>query len=244
MNKKVDNLVKKEIDDKEDLEIKNIAYLRVSSQKILLYVLIFLFVIMLGTSIMFIKKYYVSKELNNNFSETIEINNYRNNVLITNNGEIKENITNTTFKNNKEYVIERVNAIKLTTNEKAETDGIIKYDVKYNIEKNDFLRNEYSTNDSEVLVRFSYSFDNEEWIYINNVISTTESTLNVLMGNYYDISGMVTNLKIATNYEMSSAPGETITMYWRSETIFKNKKDIELNKNIEANFKLEYKGND
>ena len=74
------------------------------------------------------------------------------------------------------------------------------------------------------------------------MVSTLESTLSPLMGNFYDISGLVTTLNIATNYEISSKPGETIKMYWRSETIFKYNEKIG-EKTFNSNFKIEYKNN-
>jgi len=63
------------------------------------------------------------------------------------------------------------------------------------------------------------------------------------MGNYYDVAGLNTNLKIATNYEMKAESNDA-KMYWRIETIIKNPKKKEINNNLKANFKIEYKDSD
>ena len=143
----------------------------------------------------------------------------------------------------KYLVIEKINTVKFKTNDNSKENGLIKFDVKYDISVNDFIRNGISSNDSDLLVRFSYSYDKEEWNYINNVISTTESTINPLMGNYYDIAGIKTNLNVVTNYEITSEPGKSKTMYWRCETYIKNNQKEDFNHNIKANFKIEYKEN-
>ena len=84
-----------------------------------------------------------------------------------------------------------------------------------------------------------YSYDNENWEYVNNVISTTNSTLNPLMGSYYDISGLVENLKVLTNFEINNKKDTTTIVYFKCETLFKNIED-NIGKNIYAEFKVEY----
>lgn len=244
MNKK--EQVEKEVkqDDIEDLEIKKVAYEKNNSQKILLYALTTLFFIMLSISIIFINNYYKNKNQSSKDSEFIEINNYKNNALITNHGEINKKITKDSFEEDEDLVIERINSIELLTNKNAKKDGVITFDVKYKLLKNSFNRNEYAHNNSNLLVRFSYSFDNEEWTYVKNVISTSNSTLSPLMGNYYDVAGINSVLKVATNYELTSKPGESIKMYWRSETIIKNNQNSEVTNELVANFEIEYKNND
>ena len=74
------------------------------------------------------------------------------------------------------------------------------------------------------------------------MISTSDSTLKPLMGNYYDITGLVTNLKVSTNNEMKNKVGETTTMYWQCETLLKNIRD-NIGKNITAEFKVDYRDN-
>ena len=244
MNKKDDNSALKNNDyNDEDLEIQKVAYMQNSTQKILLYVLICLFCIMLVVSIIFIRSYYQKKVASNSL-EQIEVTTKKNNVLITNIGEINETITKDSFVNKTDYTIEKINTLEIETKKDSDNNGLIKFNIVYDINNNDFMRNEYATNDSDVLVRFSYSYDGAHWTYINNVISTNESTLSPLMGNFYDISGLTTKLKVITNYELSSTPGEKVVMYWKSETTFKYNKSEKLNNKYKANFKIEYTSND
>ena len=88
-----------------------------------------------------------------------------------------------------------------------------------------------------------YSYDNKNWEYVNNVISTTNSTLNPLMGSYYDISGLKENLKVLTNFEVNNKIDTTTTIYFKCETLIKNIEDS-IGKNIKAEFKVEYADND
>ncbi|MBE6157031.1 MAG: hypothetical protein E7161_04750 [Firmicutes bacterium] len=239
MNKKVAKILLKQHDDSEDLEIKKMAYLKVPFQKFLLYTLILLFFTLLCSSILIIS--YHIKSSRTNFGETIEITNLKNNVLIINNGKFDEKITDKSFENDNDLTIEKINTITLSTNKDSKEKGIIKFNVKYEISENDFIKNEIATNYSELLVRFSYSFDNDNWIYVNNVISTSDSNIIPLMGNYYDIAGLNTTLHIATNYELTADINDSTKMYWRAETIIRNKKNT--NNNLGVNFKIEYKDN-
>lgn len=243
MNKKDDKQALENDFNIVDLEIKKVAYRKNLSQNILLYVLVSVFCIMLGTSIIFISSYYQQRMETNNI-EKIKITTKMNNLLITNLGEINENITKQNFVNKTDYSIERINTLELENKKDSENNGQIKFNVIYSIYDNEFSRNEYATNDSDVLVRFSYSLDGAHWTYINNVVSTSESTLSPLMGNFYDISGLKTKLRVVTNYELSGRPGEKVTMYWRSETIFKYNKSETINNKYKANFKIEYQSND
>ena len=242
MNKKVNKSALKNNCYEEDLEITKVAYMQNPAQNILLYVLTCLFCIMLGTSIVFISSYYYKKIDSNNI-EKVEVAIKKSNLLITNLGEINETITKNSFINNTNYTIERINTLELETKKDAEDNGEIQFNVIYGIYNNEFPRNGYATNNSDVLVRFSYSYDGVHWTYIKNVISTSDSTLSPLMGHFYDISGLQTNLRVATNYKVSSSPGEKVTMHWRSETIFKYNKSETLNKKYNANFKIEYESN-
>lgn len=239
MNKKVRK--EEAINDiQEDLEIKNIAHKKVS-QYFLLLILIVIFGVTLFSSLFYIFDYYNKKNTKDYNTEIIEINNNKNSVLIVNTGDISQNVSDINSEK-EEYVIEKIDSIILSTNSDSDSDGKITFDIKYEILENNFLNNAVSKNDSDLLVRFSYSYDNENWNYVNNVISTTESTINPLMGNYYDIAGFVTNLKVKTNYELTSKPGETVKMYWKSETIILNKEENKDNK-ITAKFKIDYKSN-
>ena len=153
-------------------------------------------------------------------------------VTISNNGYIEETITNNLFDKNNRYIIEKISSIEIK-NEKENNNSIL-YNVRYEIIENSFPLNILSTTESNVLVRFSYSTDNVEWNYINNVISTSKSTINPLMGKYYDISGIVDNLKILSNKKL-----ETNKIYWKCETIFQGR-DKDINSVYKANFKIEY----
>lgn len=242
MNKKGKKKTTAKIDGNEDLEIKSIAYFKNSSQVILLVVLIILFGFTLYSTLVFIGDYYMEK--NNEFpqADVVQINNDKNRVLIINNGKIDKVINDADIKGKDDIVIENYSSIELSTNKEAEVNGTMEYDLRYNITRNDFPYNTISTNDSDVLVRFSYSYDNEEWEYLNNVISTDSSTLSPMMGHYYDISGVTSNLKVLTNHTITSKPGEKIKLYWKSETIILNKSS-NINKGINAEFKIEYKNN-
>ncbi len=239
MNKKVKSAVRKknQYDDSEDKNIRKVAYFEDNSSKLLLVILIVIFLVVLGITLAYIKKYYQVK----GDAEILNVVNKNNHVSVINDGHIEEEITTNTFANDEDYVIKKINTLEMSTNKDKEKDGIIYYDVKYNISENDFTSNSFATNDSEVLVRFSYSYDNENWEYVTNVISTTESTLTPLMGNYYDIAGLVSNLRVATNSEISSKPGKSNMIYWRSETIFKNKLRDSDSRKFTADFKIEYK---
>ncbi len=238
MNKKV-GTNKKKYDDTEDLEIKEVAYFKNSSQVILLFVLIILFGFTLFSSLVFIGKYYRDDNKN---AEVIEINNKNSRILITSLDDIDKKVLASDLESKEDIVLENTSNITFKTNSSAKEAGKIFFDVKYNILENNFYNNLIATNDSDLLVRFSYSFDNENWTYVNNVISTDSSNLSPLMGNYYDIAGLNTNLSIETNYELTTNPGEEKTMYWKSETIIKNANN-NIDKSIKANFKVEYKEN-
>ena len=211
------------------------------SNKLLLAILILLFCFTLYISLQYIVKY--QKSQNNQNNNIIEIKNKDVSISILNSENIDEVITNKSFKEDNEIIIERINYIEVIT--LKEKENTIKYNVKYNILKNDFKNNIISSNKSEVLVRFSYSYDNKEWIYVNNVISTNSSNISPLIGNNYDIGGLITTLNVATDFELNTKSMESAKVYWRSETIFKNFESQyevdEYEKNLNANFTIEYK---
>jgi len=244
MNKK-DGTQKKHIiyDDKEDLKIKRIAHLKNPSQKFLLCVLILLFCFLLCASILIINSYNIKNNKKINSGEIIEVKSPKNHVLISNYGKINESITTKSFENSEDLIITKINTITLTTSKEAKEKGNIKFNIKYDISENSFKKNDIATNDSDLLVRFSYSFDNNNWIYVNNVISTLDSTLNPLMGNYYDIAGLINTLSVATNYDLSADINNSAKMYWRVETIIKNTHNKKINNKLVADFKIEYKNN-
>lgn len=222
------------IDDKEDLEIKKVANMKPFS-KLVFYMLFIMFFSMLCSSIILGNFYFINKRNKN----IVEINEKDQTILITNNGFLQKNINKEDFNKKEELKIEQISSIEVKTNEK----DIIKFNVVYNILENDFRRNEIASLYSDVLIRFAYSFDNEKWTYINNVISSTESTLSPLMGNYYDISGIKTNLKIITNYNLETQKDKKIKMFWKSELVFKNPDKIKYNNKFNSELKIEHKDN-
>ncbi len=234
MNKKVKTKTK--YDDKEDLEIRDVAHYKKSSQVLLLFVLIVLFGFTLFNSLMYIGKYYKNKKELDKGIETIEINNMYNTVVVTNDSKIDKIIEET---DDEEIMIERHSSISLMSKDNKK-DGAILFDVKYDILKNTFPGSFSSNEDSDIKVKFAYSYDNENWNYISNVISTYNNTIAPLGGGFYDISGVTDTLKVATNYKLTSKASETETIYWKSETYIKNTKD-NLNNNINVAFKVEYK---
>ena len=227
----------------EDLEIKKVAYFKSSQQILLLIILIILFTLTFFCSLFYISKYYDAKLGVNDDNKLIEITTKDNNLLITNNGFIDKTISEDDGKYNKEFLIEKTSIVKFTTKKTAKNDGITNINVRYNIQNNDFERKTIASTNNEVLVRFKYSYDNENWEYINNAISTSDSALKPLMGNYYDITGLVTNLKVSTNFELKNKAGDNTTMYWKCETLLKNIRD-NVGKNITAEFKIDYNDKD
>ena len=242
MNKKVSksDVKKNKYDDKEDLEIKKVAYTNSKSQTFLFYSLVIIFIIMLCYMTYTITNHYINKKQRK--TEVIEVNYNKNKVMIINNGQIKESINNDSFANTEnEIVIERINSIELISNKNATEKPRISYNVKYKINKNTFNRNLYSTSNSNLLVKFSYSLDCENWTYINNVISTPDSTINPLVGNFYDIAGYETTLNVITNLRLEAEKNGSNKVYWRSETVFKKLDSKNIDDVLDANFMIEYK---
>lgn len=238
MNKKVTSAsskVKNEID--EDLEIKKVAHSKSYIQTLLLIILIILFALTLFCACFYIGKYYEAKNKVKGDTELIEINKEYNKSLITNNGPFEKVIDDTL---DEDAIVESYANVELTTDDDSKNDGLLVYDVKYEIIKNDFPFNPIATISSGILVRFSYSFDNKEWISTGYVLTAPDLTLSPLMSNYYDIGGIVGTINVATNYELSSKPGETKKMYWKSETLIRNNSDT-VGKSFKANLKIEYK---
>ncbi len=238
MNKKGKD--SKKYDDKEDLEITKVAKGSENSQMLLFVVLIFLFGLTLFASLTFIGSYYINKNKQYVNTEYINIDKNKNHVLITNNGKISMALKESDLDTSGEKVIiEKYTAIELKTDRDAKEDGKIKYSVRYNIEENDYDKNVIATNYSDYLVRFAYSYDNNEWIYVNNAISNMNNTLTPLMGNYYDVAGITGPLNVVSKYELSVNPGKSKKMYWKSETII-NKNADNIDKAVRAEFKITY----
>lgn len=206
-----------------------------NSNPFLLITLILLFCITLFISVKYIVKYHEGKKLHGT-EQRIEIKTKDANASIINNGSIEQVITSDSYKEDDEIILEKVNIIEMISNNEKEND--ISFDIKYDIIENDFKMNTNASNKSEVLVRFSYSYDNENWTYVNNALSTNNSNIMPLIGNNYDIAGLVTKLNIATDYKLSATNKELTKMYWRSETIFKNVNPIKKDKKFKANFTI------
>lgn len=240
MNKKVKS-IKNSKDVNEDSEIKKVANTKNIFQRYLLIMLSMMFIIMLICSFVWVDTFYKNRDKIRD--EVIEIKNDKNSILIVNYGEINEDLTVNSFKEQEHITIERINSLELTTFANQEENGKIKYNLRYVIEKNPFVKNNLDYINSDVLVKFSYSYDKENWTYINNVISTDTTTLLPLMGKNYDIAGIKETLKVVTNEELEVAPGESQTIYWRSETIIKNFDNADVIKNYKAKFKIEYCSN-
>lgn len=210
------------------------------TNKVLLVVLILLFCFTLFITSSYIIKYNNELKINGN-EEIIEITNKKINASIINNGTIDEKISSLVFEDEKKIVIEKENVIEIISSD--DEDNTIEFNINYNILVNEFKTNLIPTNKSEVLVKFAYSYDGDNWTYINNVISTNISNISPLIGNTYDIAGLVTNLRVATNYELGMKDKEKTKMYWKSETIFKNLDQSEAVKHFKANFTIDYKTN-
>lgn len=208
---------------------------------LLLIILVMLFCFTFYITVQYVISYHVNENDRDKNSEIIEISNKSINGTIVNCGDIKEVLNKESFTNEKEMVVEKINTLEVKANTLEDTT--IKVNIKYNIIENNFQSNLIATNKSPVLVRFSYSYDLEEWQYINNVISTNSSNISPLIGNNYDIAGLITTLNVATNFEVKVNSKDNTKLYWRSETIFKNSDELETDKNFAANFTIEYQSN-
>ena len=238
MNKR-DSSKKYKSSKDEDKEIKSVAYASNVSSRFILGMVIFAVAMFLVT-IMFSLDYYT--KMNTDAYKIIEYKKDNNRILITSNGDINETINPSKFNTKGEYTIIKDVSIELRSSTKEKVGAKINFDVKYDVLKNTFEKNLVANNDSKVVVRFSYSYDMEEWIYINNVISSNESTLSPLMGSFFDIAGFTGTLKISTNNELAANLGEVNKMYWRCETVFQNITDKNLTGDFKANFSIEYNG--
>ncbi len=240
MNKKVKKKKEVKYDGTEDLEIKHVAYSNNIQQYVLLIILIILFGFTFFQALVYIGNYYEKKELEKN-DNVVEIIEDKTKTVISNNGEIYKTLTIKDDNNHEDVILENVNKIEIIS---ENTEEVIKkyFDIRYTINRNDFPRNFISTNDSDLLVRFSYSFDNESWTYLTNAITIGNTNISPVIGALYDLSGLTGNIRVATDYEVSSNPYENVTMYWKCETIFKYKEE-NLNKTFQAEFKINYKDN-
>ncbi len=238
MNKKERETKKSKYDGKEDAKIKQVAHYNDLQQYVLLAILIILFGFTLFTSLVYVGKYYKQKNNELNSEEIIEIKHDNTKSVITNNGHIDKILTIEDDNNHEDVIVEKTNVIEITSEDEENLKKEY-FNIRYEITENDFSKNIMATGDSDLLVRFSYSFDNEEWNYVTNAISYNDTNITPLVGSLYDISGLKGNIKVLTNFEMTSNPYEPVRVYWRCETIIKYK-DENLGKKIQADFKISY----
>ena len=236
MNKKVEK--KNSYDATEDLAIKKVVYKKDKTQYFLLAILIILFGLTFFSCLYYIGDYYKEKYDYDKNAENIAINNKKINALITNNGAIDFKVIDDNATEEK-ITLESLSSVSITTNNTSKSNGKLIFNLKYDVEENTFPYNLVSKTDSPLLVRFAYSLDNENWTYVNNVISTNNSNITPLMGNYFDISGLKNSLSVKTNYELTSSPGKTEKIYWKSETVITPNNNLKDNE-LKANFYVEY----
>lgn len=224
-------------DDNEDIEIRKIAHNK--SENCTLVFLVIVFFLILITTLTYICLYNKGKNVEDR-EKIIEISKGNNKVLISNVGEITETYSNEMFLNKEKITIERINSIELIAKENVLKEEKIYFNVKLNIDKNDFNHNALATTNSELLMKISYSYDNENWTYINNVLQTNNTTITPLMGNYYDIAGIESEIRISTKKELTAKLNESKKMYWKIETIIKKQNKEHVENNLQMNFYLEY----
>lgn len=228
--------------DEEDLEIKNVAYSK-PNKSMMVIILVIFFVLMLITTIFYIYTYNKNDKKLDNDKPVLKINNDKNDIFIINNGNFNQTISSKSFEESNSLKIEKINVIELWSKKDALDIQTVNFNVRLNIFENDFSKSTIANNNSELLMRVSYSYNNEDWTYINNVLTTDNTTISPLMGNYYDIAGINSKINIATNYKLSVKPSENIKMYWKLEIIIKKFKQNNKENELNANFYLEYKDN-
>lgn len=224
------------IDDSEDFEIRKIAYKKIDYYKRLIMILFITLIVMIISSFIVMSTLYKDKKYSDD-KQIIEIKNNIDNILISNISGINETLNEYSFKENKDLTIEKINTIDITTRDNSDKESKTLISIKYDILSNNI--NSKKTN-KNVLVRFSYSYDGEKWTYLNNAITSNETILVPLMGNYFDVTNILGTLNVITNYEIINTPGTNKKVYWRSETVFKNNQEKEFTHNYKANFKIEY----
>ena len=223
MNKKVKKKKEVKHDGTEDLDIKKVAHSN-TREYALYIILIILFGFTFYSALVYIGKYYNNKKEQELYSEVIKINKNDDRIVISNNGELNKVLSVEDDNNAEDIVIENVDLIEITSKDIKNINTYL-FDVRYNILENEFPKNVVATNDSNILVRFAYSYDQENWNYIDNAISINDNNMKPLIGGLYDLSGVVGNIKIATNFQIKSNPYEPVKVYWKSETILKYNND-------------------
>lgn len=225
-------IIEKKYDDKEDKSIKKIA---LKKENIFYKYIFCLCIIIVGVCISLSVIFFDQKKnVYKTNSNLIEFRTKNKKVSIVNNGKIRENINDNKFTDDK-YVLTKVNSLSVISNQ----DDNIKYNVRFNIYHNDYIKKNYSLADSDILAKFYYSYDNNDWTVINNVLRTQQGELKPMMGNNYDISSVVDNIKVSSDSILNVKKSEVTNMYWKVEITFRNNDDI-VNNNFIADFYIEY----
>lgn len=224
--------------DNDDLDKIAFKKVRFINKYIVFYIIIFIAIFI--CSIWQIYNYVEKKKAYDGLNKVIEISSHDSKIAIFNDSNVPSYKTAGIFNETKtEAIVQNIDKIELSLDKDLKSKVIYNYNVRYRIYDNSSV---YSMdNEPTILVRFSYSTDNKNWVYVNNVISTTNSTLMPLMGNYYDITGLETTLNVATNLEISGKKETTKTIYWKAETTYKNLNNINNDLDLlNATFDLEY----
>lgn len=240
MEKGSRSTIRQKIDDREDLEIKKVAYSKLKYKKIILILLLIFFISTVISTIIYGVSYNEFTTVSENTIKVFEVTENKNQLVLINSSEIYEKITDISFNKENFKVIETINIAELSIDKGVLKSETINLNVRLKMLENDFKLNDIATNKSPVLIRVSYSYDNEKWDYIKSVLSYNDSTLTPLMGNYYDIAGRKGVINIATNHELSALPGEIKKVYWKLEVMFNKQKVQSSENNFKANFYLEY----
>lgn len=226
--------------DNDNDELDKIAFKKVHFVNKYIIFYSFIFVAILICSIWQIYNYVEKKKTYEGINKVVEISSGDSKLEIFNDNFVPDYKTSGIYNENKtEATVQNINRLELSLDKDIKSKIIYNYNVRYRIYDN---LSEYSIdNNPTLLVRFSYSTDNKNWTYVNNVISTTNSTLMPLMGNYYDITNLETTLNVATNLEIAGKKEEVKTIYWRAETIFKNLDNVNYDLSLlNATFDVEY----
>lgn len=229
--------VKIYIDDDSELDKIAFSKMPIVNKSIMLYFVILIIVAI--CTVIQVDGYIERRKSFEGTDNVIEIKESNAKIELFNNGSVPTINDSVILNSNAtEATVETINHITLTLNKSLDKEVSHKYNIRYRIYENEFDKID---NTASLLVRFSYSLDNQTWTYINNPLTTTNSTLMPEMGNYYDISGLETTVNVATNYEIATKDKEHKIIYWKAETIYKNMdKEGFASKKLNATFAIDY----
>lgn len=232
MNKKGYDVI---IDSEEDSKIKDVAGFNKKTNSIFLVVLILLLVSNVITTLVF--GYIYFNNFDNDNKERLTIANKDSYVVVLNDSNINFKLSSSDLELGTDKIYTNVDSISLT-NKTKDTDVSYEYSVIYNISKNEFLKRNISGAYEDLYVAFSYSYDNENWNYINSSLTTSDSQINTVYGYYYNISGLETLIKVNTNDDIIAEKGESKTIYWRAETMIKPNDNTYDERSFTASFEI------